>query len=143
MRDLVSRITPVLAINPAVLAATPSAVTVDRRGFDSQSFLISYGAGGITFDATNRIDFVMTHSDDGTTYTAVTAADLIGADAPATVTNGIVLSLNSAVAAPTIKEIGYVGNKRYTRLVPTFAGTHGTGTAIQATVVLGNAFSAP
>lgn len=143
MRDMVSRIKPFVAVAAAVLAATPSVLTVDRQGFDSLAFVINTGVGGITFDTTNKIEFVMTHSDDGTTYTQVAASDIQGNDAPASVTNGVILAFTSAQAAAAVKEIGYVGNKRYVRVLPTFSGTHGTGTGIAVTALAGHPFAAP
>ena len=55
--------------------------------------------------------------------------------APATITNGIIRTLNAAHASPTLQKLGYVGGKRYHKLLADFSGTHGTGTPIAASVV--------
>ena len=135
-RDAASRTSPVSALPPAVYAADITPVAIDLRDFQSATLLLQVGIGGITFSGTNKIEFVLTHSDDDTTYTAVTDDDLVkdGLTA-ATVTNGIIRSLISAHAAATLQKVGYVGGKRYLKLLPDFSGTHGTGTPIAATIV--------
>jgi hypothetical protein len=82
---------------------------IDLTGFQSCAILLSIRAGGITFDATNKIEFVLTHSDNGTNYANVAATDINGKDAPTTVTNGIVKALTSAHASADVSEIGYIG----------------------------------
>ncbi len=147
MKDLYSKILPVISIVPAVLAADNTPVAVDRQGFNSLVYEIAIGAGGITFDATNRIDFKLTESDDDSTYNAVADADIIGLGTGrilSTVgTGGIVLSLIAAHASGTVDKVGYIGNKRYTKMLADFSGTHGTGTAIYASAIKGNPNHAP
>lgn len=137
MRDLVSRIAQVQAIGPAVLSATNTPGTLDLAGFQSAAVLISVGIGGITFDTTNKVEFIITHSDDDSTYVAVADADIQGVTGTS---NGIVRSLIAAKAAadtaPT--EIGYLGSKRYLKVQAKFSGTHGTGTPISVVLVKGN-----
>lgn len=137
MRDLVSRLAETQVVGPAVLTADNTPAALDLAGFNSAAILISVGAGGITFTTTNKIEFVVTHSDDDSTYTNVTDADVQGVTG---VTNGIVRSLTAAKAAadtaPT--EIGYVGNKRYLKVLADFSGTHATGTPISVVLVKGN-----
>ena len=138
MRDHMHLFGAVTAVAPAVLAAEPAAVSVDRSGFDAVTFVAQIGAGGITFTGTNRIDLVMEHSDDGTTWIPVVATNVLGATPDA---GGIVLSQRSAHPSATVHRFGYVdgtvGQKRYVRLRAAFAGTHGTGTPIAAIAVLG------
>lgn len=137
-RDMVSGVSPVAGIAPATLAADNTPPTVDLRGFGAATLLLGIGIGGITFSGTNKIEFVLTHSDDDVTYTAVTEDDIITDGlAPAAITGGIIRSLVAAHAAPTIQKVGYVGGKPYTKLLADFSGTHGTGTPITATWVRG------
>lgn len=143
MRDLTSHISAAVMVAAATYSATPTAIAVDLQGFDSAVLHLALGVGGITFTSTNKIDFVLTHSDDGTTYTAVTADDLIGNDAPTSVTDGIVKSLTAAHASAEVLEIGYIGGKRYLELVPTFSGTHATGTPLACNLVKGTPWLAP
>lgn len=141
MRDLASNLKVVQAIGPETLAADNTPAAIDRIGFESVMFAIGVGIGGTTFSGTNKIEFVMTHSDDDTTYIPVIDDDLQGV--PVGVTGGIVKSLKTAHAAADVTKVGYVGGKRYVKLLADFGGTHGTGTPVSVTAVLGNPSVSP
>jgi len=136
MRDLASNITEAILLASATYAADSTPVAVDLQGYDAAVVLIEVGVGGITFSGTNKVEFVLTHSDDNSTYTNVADADIQGVSGTS---NGIVYSLTAAHAAATVTEIGYVGGKRYLKLLADFSGTHGTGTPMSALAVLGRA----
>lgn len=140
MRDMASDISGVPAILPAVYAADSTVITIDLLGYEGCTLFIYSGAGGITFSGTNKVEFVLTESDDNSTYANVASASIVGAP---TVTNGIVDSFVAAKAAASIKEIGYKGSKRYLQLLADFSGTHGTGTAIAAIAVRGFPLTGP
>lgn len=135
-RDGATGMTPVSAIDPAVYSADTTPGAVDLLDNQSATLLLHIGVGGISFSGTNKIEFVLTHSDDGTTYVNVTDDDVIkDAFAPASIANGIVRALTAAHAAADVQKLGYIGGKRYLKLQADFSGTHGTGTPIAATVV--------
>lgn len=134
MKDLHSGFKAVVAIAAASLNADPTPPAIDRRGFDAVEFLLSIGVGGITFDATNKVEFKLTHSDDDTTYVAVVQDDVLGVTVGA---GGIVKSLIAAHAAGAAYRFGYKGGRRYLKLLPDFSGTHGTATPISAIALLG------
>lgn len=143
MKDLVSNCKKAIAIAPASYAADTTPVAVDLAGYLSAMLEIDIGVGGITFDASNKIEFKLTHSDDNATYTAVAAVDV---QLPAGATlgdGGLVKSLTAAHAAASITKIGYIGGKRYVKLLADFTGTHGTATPITATWTLGHPLLAP
>lgn len=138
-RDGFNEIRVSTLIPAATLAADNTPAAVDLRDARKATILLSIGIGGITFSTTNKIEFVLTHSDDDSTYTNVTADDLIGdASLPTTITTGIVRSLVAAKAAADLQKIGYIGGKRYLKLLADFSGTHGTGTPVSAVVVGGD-----
>lgn len=140
MKDIHSRSSAVLAFGPGVLSADNTPGAIDLRGFTAAEILLAIGAGGITFDSTNKIEFVLTHSDDDVTYTNVATADVRGG---ASVTNGIIKALTAAHAAAAVYRFGYVGGKRYIKLLADFSGTHGTGTGLSAVVFRDLAQQAP
>jgi len=140
MKDLHSRITRVVAIGNAVLAADNSPAAIDLQGYESAEILLDIGIGGITFSGTNKIEFVLTHSDDDSTYSAVATADMLGVTVAS---GGIIKSLVAAHAAANVYRYGYKGGKRYLKLLADFSGTHGTGTPIAASVLKGRGFSNP
>lgn len=135
-RDGVTEKYPAILIPASTLSADNTPASVDLLGYREASILLHVGVGGISFSGTNKIEFKLTHSDDDSTYTDVTSDDLIlDSYAPASITTGIVRALTAAHAAATIQKIGYIGGKRYLKLLADFSGTHGTGTPIAAQVV--------
>lgn len=139
-RDGATSLFPIGVIAPAVYSADNTPAAIDMRDYGAATLLLNIGAGGITFSPTNKIEFVLTHSDDNSTYTNVTADDIItDALAPATISNGIIRALTAAHAAATVQKLGYIGGKPYLKLLADFSGTHGTGTAIAAILVRGRA----
>lgn len=135
MKDLHSQIDIVELIPAATYDADNTPAAVDLLGFESAEIALAIGAGGITFTTNNKIEFVMTHSDDNSTYAPVTADDLLGV---ASVSSGIVKSLVAAHATADVTRFGYKGGKRYVKMLADFTGTHGTGTPIAAVVAKGH-----
>ena len=83
----------------------------------------------------------MEHSDDDSTYTDCAQADIIDGTISA---GGIWLKLDGTAngnpdSAGGIFRVGYVGGKRYVRVVLAKTGTHSNGTPIGAMVVRGHA----
>ena len=129
-----------VVIGAAVLAATTAGTAIDLRGYNACEFALAIGIGGIVFTGVNKIEFVMTHSDDNATFTNVADTDLLGVT---TTANGIIKSLVAAHAAANVYRFGYIGGKRYVKITPTFSGAHGTGTPIAITAILAGAHLQP
>ena len=146
-REFVNDIGPITTIGPVTANADVTGVSVDLLGYDAATLYLSVGIGGITFDNTNRVDFVLQHSDDNSSWAAVTQDDVKfpATGGAVTVTNGIIRSLIAAKAAidaaPT--RVGYVGTRRYLRLFADFSGTHATGTPINAAIHRGHPIVSP
>ncbi|MFE3378347.1 hypothetical protein [Streptomyces anulatus] len=124
MRDIYSNVLVKQSLTPAVRTATATGTAVDRNaggGAMFQNALVVVTTGVIT-DATHTI--TVEDSADGTSYATV-AAEYLQGTAPA------------IVAADDSKtyELGYLGRKRYLRVVSTVAGAT-TGGAVAALVVL-------
>lgn len=117
---------------------TPAAVDV-AEGKDA-TILLCVGVGGITFTAANKIEFVLTHSEDGEAYANVESQDVIGAGE---VTGGIICTLKEAHADSEVKKYGYVGGKKYIKLLAKFSGTHGTATPLAAAVTQSEPYKRP
>lgn len=142
MRDMASNIAVRNVVTPIIATTTPTVLSVDRQGFDSVTFAVHLGAGGITFTGTNKLEIILEHSDDNSAWSAVTnPKDVVGRTS--TITSGIVASYTAAKAAASVDEYGYIGGKRYVRVTPTYGGTHATGTATAVTAILGHPASAP
>lgn len=143
LRDLTSNVKPVMLIGPvsADSTQTPSE-GVDLQGASMSDVHAMVGAGGITFDGDNRIDFVLEHSDskDSGFEPVVSWRDINVGEVD---DNGVFQSINEAHESPAVYQIGYVGDKRYLRVVATFEGTHGAETPIAAMVLLGGLHMRP
>ena len=117
---------------------TPAADEIDNA--KDATIVIDVGVGGITFTSSNKVEFKLTESDDGASYTAVADGDVVGVTVAA---GGIIKSLVAAHAAATIDVLGYIGSAKYLKLLADFGGTHGTGTPIGAYVVQNEALLKP
>ena len=140
MIDLKTMINPKTCLVPAIRTGDATGTTVDRKGAQSLTFLVHVGVGGITFDGSNKIDVIMEESDDDSSWSACTDADVIGATS---ITSGIVKSFVVEHAAAAVYHYGYRGNKRYARVKLDYTGTHGTGTPTSVVGVLGHLQNSP
>jgi len=137
MRDLANNITVRPVIAPAAnndLGTTPLVgAVIDRQGYESLCYTII--TGDLT-DANATYAVLLEESDaanmDGAE--AVDDADLIGTEADAGFTFG---------DDGETRKLGYVGNRRYTRLTITPAGADDGDSPIAAVAILGNAHSRP
>jgi hypothetical protein len=141
MRDLISNLGLVVALPAAAYGADNTPAAIDLLGFEGALIALEVGVGGITFTGTNKVEFKLTHSTDDVTYDAVTLEDVQGIASVGT--GGIISSLIAAHANPTVEKIGYVGNRRYLKLLADFSGTHGSPTPISAIVIKGHPRHAP
>lgn len=118
------------------LAATLSGATpakgniIDMQGWQSLKFIVQTGT---VTDAGTTAGFSFEVQESDTTadadFTAVADADLVGTEAALTVTSDD--ADNSAIG-----RIGYVGGKRYVRIVAT--GTTGTDAAVSVAAEKGH-----
>jgi hypothetical protein len=145
MRDVRSKIKSVVAFGPIALNADNTPAAIDLRGSDAAVISIAVGVGGIVFDTTDKVEFKVTHSDDDSTYAAVADADVNLTESNITTvgSGGIVRSLIAAHAAATVVNIGYIGGKRYLKVLADFSGTHGTATPIAVSVIKALPHDAP
>jgi len=126
MRDLASNIGIATALTPAVHAATVKGQTIDTLGFQTVAVVITSGAIAGDGDFTAKLQ-----ESDSTTdgdFTDVAADHLIG-------------TLPASLAADSAVKQGYIGYKRYVRLVVT--KNSGTSVAAGAVAVLSGAHTRP
>lgn len=141
-RDLISSVNSVEILPPAVYDADNTPVGIDLQGYDSGFVDLHVGIGGITFDETNKIEFILSHSDDNVTYTPVEDEYIQGVTIWEA-NSGKIHYLNSGAVQSHVVRVGYVGPKRYLKLLADFSGTHATGTPLESTMILGRPVSGP
>ena len=143
MKDLSNNIAPVVSIINAVRTAAVNGGGVDLQGYESATVLVDVGAEGDTLSSSVHFEVSLEHSDDDSTYTDVAQADIVDGTISS---GGIFLKLDGTAGgnpetAGGIFRVGYVGGKRYVRVVLAKTGTHSNGTPIGAMVVKGHARS--
>lgn len=127
MRDIVHNLGVALALSPAVQAATIKGNAIDLLGFDSVMFVVNTGAIASSGNFTITVEESDTATDGD--FAAAPAAAVIGS------------TLVNPLTADGSFKVGYVGDKRYARVVAT--KNSGTSIAAGAIAVKGNAALRP
>lgn len=140
-RSMTDRVVVKRHINGTFLSTQTPASGVDLRGLKSAEVIVDIGA--VTSIAGNSWTFALQHSDAaGSGFAAVEADDVvIQQDGAALAANGVFATVDAAEEDDAIYRVGYVGTKRYVRVVATAGGTPGN-TPI-AVVVVGEPNLAP
>jgi len=120
MKDLHNNLDIVSVLNAIVVSATQTITNIDLAGFNSAEIVFDIGLdAGSGLDGSNYLTFTLQHSDDGTTYANVAAADVLGV----TPSSGVILTIDATDEDETLYHFGYVGGKRYLQIVITETGT--------------------
>lgn len=131
MRDLLNNVHPVRAISPAAAGTDNTAIVsqiIDRRGYDSLTFLIQPGANtdaDVTFAVLVEDGDAANLSDNA----AVDDLQLVGTEALA----GFQFDDDNEP-----RKIGYIGDKRYVRLTITPTGNNSGNIFVAAIALLGS-----
>ena len=141
MKDLSNNIAPAVSLINAVKTAAGNGTGVDLQGYESATVLVEVGAEGDPLSSSVYFEVSLEHSDDDSTYTDVAQADIIDGTISS---GGIFLKLDGTAngnpdTAGEIYRVGYVGGKRYVRVVLAKTGTHSNGTPLGAMIVRGHA----
>lgn len=132
MLDLKAHISPAQTLRPAARTADANGENVDLANFDAAVVVIDVGTWT---DGTHTFE-VQEADDDGSgspdTWAAVADADLDGSEPV----------VDGAADDDQIYEIGYIGGKRWLRVVVTVASAT-TGAVYAATVVRGKGRNLP
>ena len=137
MQDLTHNIVVSNSIINAVKTAAANGTGVDLKGFEEATAIVDVGAEGDTLSSSVYFEISLEHSDDDSTWTDLVQADVINGTIAA---GGIWLKLDGTTGGDPDTtggdwQIGYVGGKRYLRLVLAKTGTHSNGTPISGVIV--------
>lgn len=138
MKDLHNNIEVTALLDPIAVSTTQTITDIDLAGYNSCEIVIHVGVDGSGLDGSNKIVFTLKDSPDGTTYTAVEDADMLGVS---DITSGTILTLDATDEDNAVYHFGYVGGQRYLELVGTVTGTISLPTGI--TLVKGHMLDAP
>ncbi|SBW05841.1 conserved exported hypothetical protein [uncultured Alphaproteobacteria bacterium] len=127
MRDLKNNISVVASLLPAARTASANGTSADLNGFGSAVAVVEFGT---RTDGTHTP--ALEESDDGTTFTAAAASDLLGS----------FTACSSASTDEVVQRVGYIGSKRYIRVAMTVASAT-SGALSSAVIVLGHPDFAP
>lgn len=124
--DQYSLVDHAISLAPATYTATTNGTGVDLQGFHAATVLVTTGT--IT-DGTHAIS--LEESDDNTNWSAVASGDILGT----------LPSIGAANDNATYR-FGYIGTKRYIRVVSTVSGAT-SGGVYSAVVLRGRPENAP
>ena len=137
MQDLSNNIELGNSIINGVKTAAANGTGIDLQGFEEATAVVSVGAEGDTLSGSVYFEISLEHSDDDSTYTDCVQADIVNGTIAS---GGIWLKLDGTTGGDPDSaggqwQVGYVGGKRYVRLVLAKAGTHSNGTPISGLIV--------
>lgn len=119
------KVVPVL--DPQTLAATAATTGVNNADCEGLSFAVQVGA--FSFSGSNKLDLIMQHSDDGTTYANCAALDIFD---PENGASAIAKSLDGTEDQSMVHIVSYRGVKPYARLNIVETGTVSVACAVTA-----------
>ena len=124
MKDLYNHIALDDSFENQTISATQSAVEIDLAGCNSAVFAIVFGAEGGTLSGSLGWTVTMTHADDDGTgvagdYANVEAKDVQGV----TPSSGVIITLDDPAEDSTVYKVGYIGDKRFVKLLLTEVGS--------------------
>jgi hypothetical protein len=130
MRDLMNHINPKRVISPAAATADNTALVgqiIDKQNYDSLTYLIQTGS---LADADATFTVLLEESNDSAMAGAVAVADadLLGTE---------LLAAPLFSSDDRVFKLGYIGNRRYTRLTITPAANTGN-VFLAVTAILGH-----
>jgi hypothetical protein len=127
MKDLHNHIEVVSLLDPIAVTSTQTITDIDLAGWNSAELVFAIGLdAGTGLSASHKIVWVLSDSPDGTTYTAVTTAKMLGV----TVSSGVILTIDATDEDNLVYQFGYIGGERYLQLVGTVTGTISMPTGI-------------
>jgi hypothetical protein len=114
--------------------------TVDLLDCNSAELNIYIGTPATALSTSNYMTWTLTHSDDDSSYTNVVTADMLGV----TVTSGVILTVDGETGqvANRSYKFGYIGNKRYIKILGGETGTLPL-TPVSVITIKGNLRDAP
>ncbi len=122
MRDIYHNILVSQILSPVVSSTTKTSTAVDLQGYNGANVIFSIGLAADTLSGSVYWTLKLQHSDDDSSYSDATLADLNN--------SALTVVVNSSSLDRVTYSFGYQGTKRYLKAVATPTGTHTNGTPI-------------
>jgi hypothetical protein len=140
MRDITHNIDPQVCLLSQVVSTTPDPDGADLQECNSVDLELNMGDSGDTLSGSVYITLILQDSADDSTWAAVTepkyAVPLSGTTL--NTSTGAFALIDAPAEDSRIFRIGYIGPKRYARILPALTGTHTNGVPISITGVRGD-----
>ena len=139
IRDLHNNMRTKTTVPPAAIGAnaTKTGVVVDRQGYGSVEFLVSYGSVTTTGTVVTLVAF---EGDVTGTMTSIADTSLLGTEALASLAAATPRTAGST--KEVTKRLGYSGQKRYVSANTVSTGVTSVG-CVGVAVILANPYNAP
>lgn len=145
-RDLISNVKTVKQLAGTYSTTQTPSTGVDTRGFDSVLVQCAIGTMTNVGGSPNESwTFALQHSDTSNSDFANVSSDDVILDSgnnAGSISSGVFATIDAASEDDAVYTVGYIGSKRYLRVVATAANTPGA-TAIAVLYALGNPALAP
>lgn len=140
-KEIHNEVRVVSSVLPAVKTADTNGTGADLALFNAAEIVFHIGVRGDTWDASNYIELEIQESADDSAYTACANASIT--DFVTGTNTGTFKKLATASVGSQAYRVGYLGALRYVRPVFNFTGTHTTGTAVAAEILLAKSSREP
>jgi len=137
LKDRISHAVHELLFCKTVTATETPSAGVDLQGYSAATVICSIGTiTNIGMSPIPSWTFKLEESDDDSTYTAVDAGDMLldYGNNDGSASSGVFATIDAADEDDANYSVGYIGSKRYVRVVATAADTPGA-TPVSVTVV--------
>lgn len=132
MRDLHNNIDVFEALETIVVNNDTEGTgnTIDLKGYNACELSVLVGQSGDVLAAGTKFDLTLQHSDDGSAWANVDAANVLGA------AGAVFATIDDPAEDGVVVSVGYIGPKRFVRVFVDTTGTHTNGTPIGAVAIL-------
>lgn len=142
MKDTYTSQAPIQGLASQVLTGDANGDSVDLQFYEAAQIIAAVGASGDTLSGSVLVDLEVEHADDDGTGSPDTWEDCADADLLNAVTGtntGTFARIDDPAEDEAVYATGYIGGKRWVRVVANLTGTHTNGIPIGVVINRGHA----
>jgi len=133
IHDLKNKLEHLNSIFPQEASADVTGASCNIADAIAVEVVAHIGASGDTLSGSVKIEMELQHSDNNSSWDPVPDAQLQGAVAGTNV--GTFAVINDPAKDEAIYKAGYIGGKKFLRVIANFTGTHTNGCPVAAMVI--------